>query len=69
MLSRRFVKAYLDFLLGFPRLLAWLSGFVAVTAVITSLMFVLLFVLLKALVRARAAVAGALWLVYVSALV
>jgi serine/threonine-protein kinase len=57
-------EGYLDFLLGFPRLLAWLAGFVAVTAVVMSLMLVLLFVLLTALLRGRVAGAGALWLVY-----
>ena len=61
--------AYLDFLLGSSRLVAWLAGFCAVTALITSLMLVLLFVLLKALLRARAAAAGVLWLVYASAFV
>jgi hypothetical protein len=63
------VEAYLDFLLGFPRLLAWLAGFVAVTAVVMSLMLVLLFVLLTALLRGRVAGAGALWLVYTLVLV
>jgi serine/threonine-protein kinase len=63
------LEAYLDFLLGFPRLLAWLAGFVAVTAVVMSLMLVLLFVLLAALLRGRLAGAGALWLVYTLAFV
>jgi serine/threonine-protein kinase len=58
------LEAYLEFLLGFPRLLAWLAGFVAVTAVVMSLMLVLLFVLLTALLRGRVGGAGALWLIY-----
>jgi len=56
-------EAYLNFLLGLPRLLAWLLGFVAVTAVIASLMLILLFVLLRALLGGRAAT-GTLWVVY-----
>jgi hypothetical protein len=62
-------EGYLAFLLGFPRLLAWLAGFVAVTSVVMSLMVVLLFVLLTALLRGRLAGAGALWLVYTLLLV
>jgi serine/threonine-protein kinase len=59
---------YLDFLLGPTRQLAWLAGFVAVTSIVMALTVVLLFVLLKALVRSRPAAAGALWILYTSAL-
>jgi len=61
--------AYLDFLLGPSRQLAWLAGFAAVTAVVMSLTIVLLFVLLKALLRNRAAAAAAVGLVYASVFV
>jgi hypothetical protein len=60
------MAAYLDFLLGPSRQLAWLAGFAAVTAIVTSLTVVLLFVLLKAFLRNRAAAAGTLWLIYAS---
>jgi len=56
-------EAYLNFLLGLSRLLAWLLGFVAVTALIASLMLILLFVLLRALLGGRPAT-GTLWVVY-----
>jgi hypothetical protein len=62
------LEAYLGFLPGPSRVLAWLFGFVAAVAVIYSLMNVLLFALLRSLLRRTAAAAGALWLLWMAVL-
>jgi hypothetical protein len=58
------LDAYLTFLAGPHRVVAWLLGFMAVMAVILALMHVLLFVLLRALLRSSAGAACVLWLLW-----
>jgi serine/threonine-protein kinase len=61
------LEAYLGFLTGLHRFVAWLLGFMAVTAVTVALVVVLLLVLLKALLRSTVAAAAAFWLLWVIA--
>jgi hypothetical protein len=61
------LEAYLGFLPGPSRLLAWLFGFLGVVAVVYGLVNVLLFVLMRSLLRRTAAAAAALWLLWMVA--
>jgi hypothetical protein len=58
------LEAYLGFLLGLHRTLAWLLSFMVVTMLILALMNVLLVVLLKTLLRSTAAAAVVFWLLW-----